>query len=342
MIFFLLFFPICLLANVYFNAKINVNTDFIPTYELLKDWHTYYKKDGTNLALIYNNENLLYQYKTYVIGLLREDFYYIKTNQDTTEFVYLLINNGKIKDNKLYDINLKIYGYSVNGLKFGKIFKYNNFDIFFDLDLLKGVFMQDGKLRGSAITYSNGDYHYSGEADYYYTHNYLYHLKVNRPTSNGYRVNMKMNYSNKFFSYYLTIKNLFGFINWKKLPYSHVHIETNNKDKSKGYIVYKPSIYGVEKYLDYKQKLYPYISSFIGIKNDIVDKFIIGSDYYKSNYFPFLGFQKKFYKIIYNIRYKSIKANIHLKNFYLSLQTNKLNLKKANSLGIGLSYFINF
>jgi hypothetical protein len=224
MIFFLLFFPLFLLAsNVYFNSKVIINNDFMPAYELVKGWHTYYKKNGTNLALIYNNENLLYQYKTYVIGLLREDFYYIKTNQDTAEFVYLLVNNGKINDNKLYNIDLKIYGYSVNGLKFGKIFKYNNFDMFLDLDLLKGVFMQDGELHGNAITYSNGDYHYSGEADYYYTHNYLYHLEVNKLTSNGYRLNAKINYSNKCFSYYLNIRNLLGFIT---VSYTHLTLPT--------------------------------------------------------------------------------------------------------------------
>jgi hypothetical protein len=342
MIFFLLFFPICLLANVYFNAKINVNTDFIPTYELLKDWHTYYKKDGTNLAFIYNNENLFYKYKSYVIGILREDFYYIKTNQDTTKFVYLLINNSKIKDNKLYNIDLKIYGYSVNGLKLGKIFKYNNFDFLLDLDLLKGLFMQDGWLKGSAITYSNGDYHYSGEADYYYTHNYLYKLKVKRPSSTGYRLNLKLSYKKKIFSWFLYVKNLFGFIKWKNLPYSHVYIETDNKDKSKGYLIYKSTVYGVEKYMDYTQYLYPSISSYIGFKNRLFETVILGSDYFKDNFLPFLGFKKRNYSLTYNIRFKSVNIGVKFKKFRFNFHTNKLDLKKANSLGLGFSYFVSF
>jgi hypothetical protein len=264
---FLLFLPFFLYAySLTFSSKININSDFIPAYELLNKWKTFYKKKGKNLAFIYNNENLIYNYNNYKIGILREDFYYIKASEDTPEFIYLLLNKEKIKKNRIFNLKLKLYGYSVNGIKIGKIFNCKNFNILLDVDVLKGAFMQDGNLEGKAVTFLNGNYHYEGEVDYYYTHNYLYHLKVKKPTFIGYRMNLKIKYFNNYFSYYLKVKNLFGFIKWKNLPYSRVYIQTNNKDKSKGYLIYKPSISGVEKYLNYKQKLFPYISSYINFK----------------------------------------------------------------------------
>jgi hypothetical protein len=343
MIFILLFFPLFLIASeIYFDTSLKVDNDFMPSYEILNGWKTYYKKDGTNLAFIYNNENLFYKFKSYTIGILREDFYYMKSNQDTAEFIYLFINNGKIKENKIYNINLKLYGYSVNGIKFGKFLNIGDFKLLIEGDLLKGIFMQNGWLKGNAITYSNGNYHYKGEADYYYTHNYLYKLKVKRPFSTGYRLNLKLNYEKNIISWFLDIKNLFGFIKWENLPYSHVYIETDNKDKSKGYLIYKPTVYGIEKYVDYTQRLYPYVSSYIAFKNRIFEKTLLGFDYFKESFLPFIGFNKKNCKLTYNIRFKSINIKTDFKRFSFEFHTNKLNLKKANSLGVGFSYFIRY
>jgi len=340
---FFLFLPLFLFSNgIVFNSKIYVNNDFIPDYELFKGWKTYYKKTGTNLAILYDNENIETEYKNFVLGAFREDFYFLKSNQDTAEFSYLLFSKGNIKNNKKYNLYINLYGYSIRGMKLGKIFSFNNLKIFPSFDLFQGQHMQDGAVKGSAVTYANGDYHYTAKANYFYTHNYLYKLKVNQPSAWGYRINLKINYKNKNFSFFANIKNLMGTIYWKNLPYSNVVLNTDNKDKSKGYLIYKPTMTGVEKYVDKNQNLYPLSNFYVGVVNKYVDKIIVGSQMYRKYYFPYLGFKKNNYKFLYDLRFKSVKVFYKLKHLSLFLQTNKINPKKANSFGFGLSYHLSF
>ena len=215
---FLLFFPLFLFSNSFvFNSKVYVNNDFIPAYELLKGWKTYYKKTGTNLAIIYNNENIKIEDRSYVLGAFREDFYFLQSNQNTAEFSYLLFKKDKIKKDKNYNLYIDLYGYSIKGMTFGKIFNFDNLKIFPSFDLFDAKDMQDGVVKGSAVTYSNGDYHYSAESDYYYTHNYLYKLKIKKPWGWGYRINLKLNYKHRNYYVFINIKNLIGTIFWKKL-----------------------------------------------------------------------------------------------------------------------------
>ncbi|MBT8349204.1 MAG: hypothetical protein HKP62_07150 [Sulfurovum sp.] len=183
------------------------------------------------------------------------------TSSDTVRLLYQASNDLDLDIGESYDLDLKMEGFAAHGIMFANnfsVYQENGWDvnIGIGLELLYGVEMQDGYVRGNAITTAVNDYDFNMQSNYLYTENYLYDLDVESSHAYGYSTHLSIQaaYENISFSY--VMNDLLGKLYWKDLPYSDVFLTSGTKSYDEnGYVKYTPVISGVERTKDYTQTL---------------------------------------------------------------------------------------
>jgi hypothetical protein len=351
---FLLFLPLLLFSNeltffypwnqknsLDFNFQLINSNDFMPSYDLLHNWDTFYSKDGTNYAYMNSRLDFGGYYNDYYIGVSKRADFYIKTNKDTANFIYDLISENNLTPNYVYDIDLYLKAYMLNSFMIGKKFVSDRFSVFLGGELISVQEYQDGYMNGKVISLSNNDYYYNAYADYYFSKNYLYKGWNYEKPSNGYGrsfyLSLKYNINN-LSKIELNINDLFGKLFIKNSPHSIVYLNSSNKKyDSNGYIVYDPLISGKEEYVNYTLKMITKYNAECDYK-----RYFIGCDKYDKLVLPYLGVKYNKFKFIYGTKFKNYTFKYKSKNYSVGLNTNKFNLKKASSLGFYFSLIYNF
>ena len=349
---FLFLFPLILFASelsffnpwnnkdsVNFNLQLKNSNDFMPSYEVLHNWNTFYAKNGTNYAYMNSRIDIGGYYGDYYLGYSKRLDFYIKTNKDTANFIYDLISGNDLIPNYVYDIDLHLKAYLLDSVVVGKKFENEKLSIFIGGEIMSVKEYQDGELSGEVVSLANKDYYYHANADYYFTKNYLYdgwdYDKPSRGHGRSFDISLKYKI-NDYSKVLMNINDLLGKLYIKNSPHSIVHINSSNKKyDSKGHIVYKPLISGKEEYVNYTIKMITKYNAEYDYK-----RYFIGCDKYNELFLPYFGLKYKKFKITYGTKFKNLTINYKNRYLLLGLNTNKLKLKKANSLGfyIGLNY----
>ena len=111
----LFFFPLLffsfLHALVFFNPyvkknfSINVDSafDFAPVYEIFSNkWTDFYNKSGKNIGYLNYRSNIGIYHNNFYFWIFQRGDYFLKTNHQTANFVYQMLNNH-IEKNKYYN-----------------------------------------------------------------------------------------------------------------------------------------------------------------------------------------------------------------------------------------------
>jgi hypothetical protein len=320
------------------NFKLFLANDPVSLEELFSGWRdTFDPKNGKNLALGDLRVDLGGEYNGIYFGYFYRYNVFIKTKKDFTKLYYNSKNKLPYQKDKLYDLSLEIAGFKGSGLMLSsKKRLYSSLTQTLDIGgaifLLYGVDMQDGKIDGYATIPNQKEYNIIANSSYYYTHNYLYDLSVDDSKGYGYGSDLSLKYHNNIYKMDLKfiINDLFSYIHWKDLPYSFVHIKTENKSYDKdGFIKYSPSIWGVEKYKDYRQRLKPRYKFDITKAINTTLKLSLSLERVYDENLPYIEIDKKFYnnhdlKLSYESRFKSFAMEYIYKRFSFGLRMDKI------------------
>ncbi|HHB94042.1 MAG TPA: hypothetical protein ENK88_02760 [Campylobacterales bacterium] len=337
------------------NFSYLIASDPISLYGMFHDWDgDYHPKSTTNIALQDMRLDIGTKvFEKYYLGYFYRYNVYIKAGKDFTDFFYRVKNHIDLEQNRVHELKLDIEGIKQSGLILSNsqvVFDNgdNNLQVGGAISLTVGHEMQHGSIRGDVEVINEKSYHASGEVSSYYTHNYLYDLKVNQASAYGYGSDIAIAYQNKKhnLSINFIVNDLLSKLYWKDLPYSNVHIETQNKSYDEdGYVNYSPSISGNEVYVDFTQKIEPRyrVEADKNIANGI--NIQLGTDYLYDEFFPYLQLNKilsdtQHIAISYEHRFHSFGLDYGYKNFLFGMRADEL--QNTSTFGFRSSFFFHF
>jgi len=306
-------------------------------------------KQGDNIALgVVRFDIGVSDYKWGYVGYTYRKEVAITAAQGTIELLYKTKNDIDLETGKKYNLAVKIDGFEAQGISFA-----NNFDIFkkngvkvnlgVGVELLTARQMQHGYVRGSAEAISQKDYNYYAESDYKYTKNYLYDLDVPNSKANGYSSHVSVYLAYENISFLFLANDIFGKLYWDKLPYSIVHVSSDNKEYDKdGYVKYKPLISGKEGTNNYIQTLESKYR-FEGEYNFQTSSVKFGTEYLYSTYLPYITYTKMFsddlnINFSYETRFESFASEINYKNYVFGIRSDSLTEPSTFGLTVGVSF----
>jgi len=351
------FFTVLLTGTSVLNA--DVLSYFNPSYSQAKiytsSFNTVIANDPVSLESFFNDwqgdfhphsgANLALESSRFDLGVVLEDNYYIgytyrhdvfiEASSDLTRLMYLTKNKLDLPLNEKFDIFLDIEGLEAQGIVFGKKFiftptKWGEWSFSLIGSLLYASNTQNGILSGDAKSISKNDYDFQADSYYYYTHNYLYDLDVQKVNGFGFSTHITVDYKYKDFSITLIANDILGKIYWDSLPYSYISMNSENKyyDEN-GYVHYNPTIHGIEKTKDYTQRL-PIKLHFEG-RYKVKEKYLLSMGFESMNnyIFPFSKFtyipeKNKSYFISHEYRFDSTTIGMNYKNIDISLSADKI------------------
>lgn len=335
------------------NIEAFVADDPVSLGDLLDKWHgEFHPKSGTNLAVDDMRVDIGGSSKKWgYLGYTYRHQSFTAASSDTVELAWQQLNDIGFTPGRVYNLDISIEGFEADGIVYAKSFELLNsaersLKIGVGIELLRGRNMQDGYLKGDAAANSSKDYDFSAVSDYRYTENYLYKLDVERAEGFGYTTHLGLSFRHKNVALHLLANDIYSEIEWKRLPYSYVVMNSSNKSYDEnGFVVYNPTVSGIEKYIDYSQKLYAKYRAEGRLTTKENTLFTAGSDYVKGLWFPYAEISHLFRNgiktaISYESRFKSVGVDISYSGLRLLLRGNDLN--DPSALGVSLSYTIPF
>lgn len=323
--------------------------DPVSLHDLFNDWQGEYQpKDGTNIAIDDIRIDLGGSFKKFgYFGLTLRHHTFITASKDLTLLVWQQLNKKGFTVGKRYDLFIGVDGFEADGIVYANSFTLidngsSKLEAGFGAELLRGRETQEGFLDGYALAVTDKDYDYSAVSDYRYSENYLYNLDVTKPTGTGFTTHISLKYRIDKAAFKLIINDLYGKIDWKRAPYSYVNINSSNKSYDEnGFIIYNPTVSGVEKYIDYSQRLYTRSRAQASYSFTKESTVLIGSDYAKKEYFPYLKIDytpAEYLKagLFYESRFESFGVDFLYKGFSIFLAANDFN--DPSALTLKLSY----
>jgi len=341
--------------QLYLKADYFIANDPVSLKEFFDKWEKeYHPRKGSNLALQdFRIDVGAVVSEKYYLGVYHRYNVFIKTNRDFADFYRTAKNKLPFDEERTYELELKIDGIQESGILLSrhKIFHDDEEDIFIVGGALRigvGHDMQKGYISGNARVITPKSYEIDAHSSYYYTHNYLYHLDVDKSNGLGVGADMTLFYANKFYKYdiRLSINDLFSRIYWFDLPYSYVNIVTKNKYYDEdGYVKYNPSISGVEKYVNHTQTIAPRYE--LLFRKSFISGLSLSSilAYGYDTFFPSFKVEKGFYQnqkisLTYDTRFQSWGLGYANALFRFNLVSDALSHPSA--LGFQLSVDYNF
>ncbi len=329
--------------------------DAVPLRDFFNDWDGKFDPK--------ENDNIFIHMSRMDIGTLLLDRYYIgyfyqkdifaKSNRGFVDAYHAIKNHREFDTTQAYDLTVDINGIEKHGILLSDqhtLFTTNQHSIkvgysayiSYDTDLQQGNFTGEGSIM------QDDTYSISGLVDYYFMDNLLYDgWDTDSAYGIGYGFHFGLLYENSRYNMALecVANDILAKSYWKHIPYSLVHLETDNQAiGDDGYVQYDPTISGKEIYENITQKI-P-LKTHIAIKKYLDDglEFQAGLDSVKYTTIPYISMTKSFGEkkitLLYEHRFKSIGIGYQDKNFSLSIQAN--GLKNTSVLGFAGEYSYQF
>ena len=327
-----------------FNANNAISLKNITT-----DWSGEYKSPKGSFKVLHLLDlKLGYKNKNFSIAYILKNSLYIKASKDFSDLLYSVKQSENLDKNRIYNLNFNLDSFATYGIEISKeLYKYKQKSFTLSLkgsfSLLKGFFLQNANIKGSAFANNTKDYSFKAIMDYYYSKNYFYNLSVKRPSSIGYNSSFLLEGEFKKYTFKIDFQNLLGYLFWENAPYSNVHLEAKSNIQSDK--KYNPLVYGYEGKRNLKQKISPLVYAKISYNFDNF-KLFLKNIKYKSFYLPSFGFEKNFYlwktSLEYENRFHTLTFFLKRDNFSftLGLENPNINKSKSITLGINFSHFL--
>ncbi|WP_457598303.1 hypothetical protein [Hydrogenimonas sp.] len=340
-------------AALQIHVQALVADDPVSVHDLFNRWQgAFHPKEGTNLAVDDARTDIGFSTERWgYFGYTYRHQSFIRTNRDTVLLAWQQLNDIDFTPGKRYDLRLQIDGFEVDGLLYAKRFEpirtaYGTLRIGIGVELLRGRNMQEGYLYGDAVANSQKDYDFNAVSDYRYSENYLYNLRVEKPDGYGYTSHLSVEWRDGNSSLRLLCNDLWGEIRWRRLPYSHVNVSSATKSYDEnGFVIYNPTISGIEKYIDATQRLYRKWRTEGSFKVGRHTLVTAGSDWVKGYAFPYAGIAYRFENglqtaLSYENRFGMFGIGLDYKTFRFALESDRIN--DPSALALSLSCALHF
>ncbi len=315
-----------------------------------KGWEGPFRPEDTNnLDVFWKTDAGIIYHGWRLAGFYRGELF-LEANRDTVEILRMINLKQELPVGRTFDIDLRARGFSAKGIELSRGFRIegsgfgNGVTVGFAARYMRGEKIQEGTIKGNAISIASKTYDFDLQLDYVYDKNFLYKRRDTVPgTGDGYSFDIGMKYDfNDNLSAELLFRDIMGRIYWKDVPYTTADATSATKyfDKD-GYMAFRPTIRGYEAYKDFTQKIplktdlivtykkYPFILS--PTVNFIENRPLYWID------IGFKASSELSFDLGYNFNYKSFLMGVAYKKALLKIYTNDIKLNKAMALGLNLS-----
>jgi len=241
----------------YINMEGFVYSSAVPYKAFVGDWESDFQ--AGNSALGYSWLEAGVHDGRWGIAIVQQQYAQMHFSDDTAELYYRTENKLPITPNRIYDIDLTMNSFSSEGVRlFHRSQPFQSLTLQIGANILKGSELQQGRINGSVTSSSDRDYDFDNiQLDYYYSEDKLFDRNIAPPKGDGLAFDLaahwKINSNNQFS---LNLRNLAGFIKWKKSPYTIGTIESDNKTyDNDGNVTVSPTLNGWNLSENHRQQL---------------------------------------------------------------------------------------
>ena len=201
-------------------------------------------------------------YNSWRLAALYRGELFLETNRDTIEVLHLIETRQKLPVGRTFSIDLEAEGFSAYGIELAKGLNLDGIlpglRTGIAVRYLNGEMIQNAKIMGSATPTGPKTYDFDLLLDYTYDRSIIYRRRNTVPgRGDGFSFDVGLDYAWKEkFGGSLLVRDLFGRIFWKDMPYTYADATSEVKTyDNHGYQTFRPTIRGFEGYRSFTQKI---------------------------------------------------------------------------------------
>lgn len=247
-------------TRVYFEAEGWAYAEPVPITAYADDWNAGLDRGADGYAWLQAESGV--RHNDWILGWVLQRQYVVEANRDAARLYHLTRNEETPLPNQRYDVDLSINYYEARGFRIGRALApmaAGDWKLQLEPSLVAwdGTAFDDGQLRGSAFTDSNGELSYTASLRHAYTEDALLDRRVVRPEGRGASLDLSGTFSwGEKWSGDFRLRNLLGRMWWKSAPYTtgQLSSETRQTDES-GLVRFAPTLSGFEGKASYRQRM---------------------------------------------------------------------------------------
>jgi hypothetical protein len=275
--------------------------------------------------------------------------YFLEFTSDTVDLVYVDKNDLSVEKNRQYNTRLVVNHIEANGLKFAYKFEPSeNFNFGLAASYLTSSDFTDGKITGGIQTTEDA---YTGGLflDYAYTEDKLLDREVSSLDGEGYAIDLYGEWNiTENWNFHFLFEDLISEIQWDEAPYTEADFNSNNASlDSGGQIETRPLISGIESYKTHRQQL-P-LRADITVNYELNEKQMVSFTQRRVNIsdFSIISYTHRWSNFLhamvaYNIDAQAVGVGLQVWDFRFQLSADSVDIEKAHSLDLNLSYAVRF
>jgi len=328
----------------YVNAQSFFYSQPVPVKSIIGHWQPPFKEG--NKAVTFNKAEMGIRWRNWQFGILNRYDYQLEFSSQTAEFIYLTKNRLPLEVGKEYELRIKALHNHSRGLRLGYQHKLSpKLGVGLAASYLQGKTLTDGNIQGTAQVTAENNYDFQFDADYFYSRDVLFERDTKLPKGYGYSLDFSVDWqANERLSAQLDIIDLVGKMFWIDAPFTTATASSATKTFDEdGYVLYKPTISGLESNKNFTQTLprkiflsseyqwAPNIGLLAELQDYGVARFLsagAGHCYNHNNCFQGL----------YNITAKALSLRYQGHGLRAEVASDQLNLNRARYFVIQLSF----
>jgi hypothetical protein len=229
----------------------------VPIQDYRKDWDATLKKGSD--ALTRNRVETGVQYGNWRVAYVQSFDYELKADRETAAFYHQVRNRIPFASGQRFVLDLDPYHLRRQGLRLAHRWQFGAVEMEPAVNLLQGIKLIDGRVRGLVTTQGGGNYDYEAAVDYAYTEDDLFDREVAAPSGTGLSLDLNLAWAPApGWLLRAEMTDLYGEMAWRDTPRTIAIASSDNKEfDEQGFVRYRPALSGREFNQDFTQRIRP-------------------------------------------------------------------------------------
>jgi hypothetical protein len=229
----------------------------VPIQDYLKDWDAPLKKNAD--ALTRNRVETGVRYGNWRVAYVQSFDYELKASRETAAFYHQVRNRIPFASGQRFALDLDPYHLRRQGLRLAHRWQLGPVAVEPAVNLLQGIKLIDGRVRGLVTTQGGGNYDYEAAVDYTYSEDDLFDREVAAPSGKGLSLDLNLAWTPApGWLLRAEMTDLLGEMHWRDAPRTLAIASSDNKEfDEQGFVRYRPALSGREFNQDFTQRIRP-------------------------------------------------------------------------------------
>lgn len=233
--------------------------DIEPVYNntFESDWNSPFFGGDTAIAL--KEYTLGVRYQRLSIAWQKKNHTWLSFLPETAEIIHSAINQQPLDTGRDYRIRIDANVYALEGAKLAyTLFARSRFNAQLAVNYYQAKSLLYGTVEGVVTANSERDYTFQNVVlDYLYPTDELFFNEAPAPQGRGYSLDVDFNWKlAQAVEWKFSIRDLFGFIDWRKSPFTTATIDSDTKTYDEnGYVKFNPTLTGHQGARNFRQPL---------------------------------------------------------------------------------------